>query len=72
MTEREIEAYYSSFTQQELKQAIADIEFEVKANGEMAESTRLGYNPFGASESDYEHEEAECLKHLEIARRYVK
>jgi len=44
------------FSSNELEQQIEEAKERIKIHGEMAESARLGYAPFGPSEKDLEHE----------------
>lgn len=68
--------YFNTQTEQQLEQYIQQMKFEEKANGEMAGSAEIArlekHQWFNASQEDYEHEEAECKKHREIAQQVLE
>lgn len=70
--ERTWREYLCTLSPAELEQSKQELEFEVKANGEMSESARLGYLPHGASEADYEHEANEAEWRLRWVNEFLK
>lgn len=70
--EREWREYLCTLSPAELEQRKQELEFEVKANGEMSESARLGLLPYGGSQADYEHEEEEGKWRLRWVNEFLK
>lgn len=63
--------YLSKLSVEELEMQKTQLELEVQGNEEMAESKRLGYLPFGATEEEYEHEAEETQWRLDSVNVFL-
>ncbi len=68
---KEYAKYLQTLTRREVKDLLEEKIAEVNGNNEMAESSSLGLNEYGAKESDYEHEATQAQIRVDIIKKFI-